>query len=78
MKRPPTEKQERLAEMIHKATGVNLPDEKTRQSLFIYIRDNKPEFDKKAKDNGKRGGWNWLDTIDRETDAKMAECFDVW
>ena len=42
--RPPTSKQVEFASRIAKALGINLPGESTRQTLFLFIRDNKPRF----------------------------------
>lgn len=78
MKRPPTASQERFAEIIRQVTGVKLPDELTRKSLFLYIRDNKPAYDKITREARKCYRHSWLDTLDREQDEAMAECFDVY
>lgn len=42
--RPATEAQIKFARKIRDATGVALPVEQTRQSLFLYIRDNILKF----------------------------------
>ena len=65
--RPPTEKQLKFATAIAEALGIELPAEKTRQSLFLFIRDNRPEFDEKQK----KPRCSWLDCLDREEDADM-------
>ena len=44
--RPATEAQKKFAEAIAKELSIDLPKEVTRQSLFIFIRDNRPAFDK--------------------------------
>lgn len=81
--KPPTEKQMKFAEIIASSLMINLPQEKTRQSLFLFIRDNRPKFDemqKKTKTKRKETEmkmqkktrwWNWLDCLDREEDADM-------
>ena len=43
---PPTEKQIKYAEAISSSLGVPLPKELTRQSLFLFIKSNKQEFDR--------------------------------
>lgn len=45
MSREPTEKQVRFAEAISAALGLPMPKERTRQSLFLFIRDNRAEYD---------------------------------
>lgn len=42
--RPATEAQIKFARRIRDATGVALPAEQTRQSLFLYIRNNILKF----------------------------------
>lgn len=65
--KPPTEKQMKFAEIIAAALNIKLPQEKTRQSLFLFIRDNRPKFDEKQK----KTRWNWLDCLDPEEDRDM-------
>lgn len=43
----PTEKQVRFAEAISRSLGVPLPKKRTRQSLFLFIRDNRDAFDRR-------------------------------
>lgn len=45
----PTDKQMAFAEAIERFTGVPLPEIRTRQSLFLYIRDNRPEFERQSQ-----------------------------
>lgn len=45
MARPPTEAQVKFAEAISENTNTSLPNVWTRQSLFLYIRDNRPKYD---------------------------------
>ena len=47
--KPPTEKQLEFGKKIAELLGINLPQEKTRQSMFLFIRDNKPKFDEMQK-----------------------------
>lgn len=46
MARDPSRAQIRFAEAISLKLGIAMPDICTRQSLFIYIRDHRQEFDK--------------------------------
>lgn len=46
--RPATEAQKKFAEAIAKELSIDLPKEVTRQSLFLFIRDNRPAFDKRV------------------------------
>lgn len=43
---PPTKKQIEFASAIAKSLGVVLPDPQTRQSLFLFIKENRPKFEK--------------------------------
>lgn len=45
--RPPTEKQVKFAFAIAERLNMRLPRIRTRQSLFLFIRDNRPEFDRR-------------------------------
>jgi len=45
--RPPTERQVKFAGAIADALGIELPEKKTRQSLFLFIRDHRPQFEEK-------------------------------
>ena len=45
MKKPATDKQIDFAHKIAYALGIPYPAEETRQSLFLFIRDNKPKYD---------------------------------
>lgn len=38
-----------FASTIANALGIELPAERTRQSLFLFIRDHKPLFEKKIQ-----------------------------
>ena len=71
--KPPTEKQLEFGKKIAELLGINLPQEKTRQSMFLFIRDNKPKFDEMQK----KTRWNWLDCLDREEDADIAEAMGI-
>lgn len=42
--KPATEKQISFAKAISGVTGKPLPEEKTRQSMFLFIRDNVDEY----------------------------------
>lgn len=68
--RPPTEKQMKFAEIIAAALRIKLPQEKTRQSLFLFIRDNRPRFDKEQKES-RRSSYDWSDMLDPEEDRDM-------
>ena len=46
----PTEKQIKFAKAISEQLGIPLPEVKTRQSLFIFIRDNRGRFDEMRED----------------------------
>ena len=46
MARDPSKAQVKFARAIADRLGIALPDPATRQSLFIFIRDHRPEFDK--------------------------------
>lgn len=65
--KPPTEKQLSFAKIISTELMVELPEEKTRQSLFLFIRDNRPEFD--AIQQNKK-----FDAIQRNKRRDWAEC----
>lgn len=54
--RPPTEKQLKFASAIAARLGIEMPAERTRQSLFLFIRDNEPEFRQRRP--------HWTDMID--------------
>ena len=41
----PTEKQLKYAIAIARELGINLPKERTKQSLYQFIKENKPAFD---------------------------------
>ena len=41
----PTEKQMNYAIAIASELGINLPKERTKQSLYQFIKENKPAFD---------------------------------
>lgn len=43
----PTDKQMQFATSIAETLGIELPAERTRQSLFLFIRDNMPRFKQK-------------------------------
>jgi len=49
MARDPTRAQLRFATAISKKLGVAMPDILTRQSLFVYIKNYRPEFDKQRE-----------------------------
>lgn len=67
--RPPTEKQLKFADAIAARLGIELPAEKTRQSLFLFIRDNEPEF--------RRQRPHWTDMLDRDEDCDIAEAMGI-
>lgn len=73
MARDPTDKQMRFASAIAETLGIELPAEKTRQSLFLFIRDNKPEYD--ARQRASRV--DWTECLDREEDCDMAEAMGI-
>lgn len=43
--REPTEKQIRFAQAISETLNISMPKLMTRQSLYCFIRDNKPEYE---------------------------------
>lgn len=45
-KSPPTKKQIDFASAIAKSLGVELPNPQTKQSLFLFIKENRPKFEK--------------------------------
>ena len=45
MGKPATEKQIAFAHKIAEALGIPYPQEETRQSLFLFIRDNRQKFE---------------------------------
>lgn len=47
--RPPTEKQVKFAEAIASELCIKLPAIRTRQSLFLFIRDNRPNYDNRIR-----------------------------
>lgn len=47
--REATIKQIAFANAISQSLNISLPGTVTRQSLFLFIRDNKPKFYEKAK-----------------------------
>lgn len=49
MARPPTEKQVKFAEAIADTLCVELPAVRTRQTMFLFIRDNRPKYDETMK-----------------------------
>ena len=61
--RPPTEKQLKFAGAIAARLGIEMPAERTRQSLFMFIRDNEPEFRRRRP--------HWTDMLDPEEDRDM-------
>lgn len=71
--RPPTERQVEFASAIAERLNIRLPRIRTRQSLFLFIRDNRPKFEKSQAEKG----WNWTDCLDREEDADMAEAMGI-
>ena len=44
--RAPTGRQVSFARAISAALGIALPELWTRQSLFLFIRDNRPRFER--------------------------------
>lgn len=63
--RSPTEKQVKFAKAIAAELAIELPAVKTRQSLFLYIRDNRPKYDE-------------LMRLRREGRAKLARMRRKW
>lgn len=63
--RPPTEKQVKFAEAIASELCIKLPAIRTRQSLFLFIRDNKPNYDNRMR---LRRKWENPDPIDPDED----------
>lgn len=66
MSREPTEKQVQLAEAISAVLGMKMPEEMTRQSLFLFIRDNKAEYDAMR-----------TEILDRDDDCYMSESMGI-
>lgn len=74
--RPPTEKQVKFAEAIADVLCVELPAVRTRQTMFLFIRDNRPKYDEtiKARKEGRaklarmRRKWEDPDPIDPDED----------
>lgn len=66
MRREPTEKQVQLAEAISAVLGLKMPEEMTRQSLFLFIRDNKAEYDAMR-----------TECFDRDYDCYMADAMGI-
>lgn len=74
--RPPTDKQVKFAEAIAAELAIELPAARTRQSLFLFIRDNRPKYDEtvKARKEGRarlarmRREWEDPDPIDPDED----------
>lgn len=61
--KPATEKQISFAKAISGVTGKPLPEEVTRQSMFLFIRDNIDEYKAiiDAMDNDNDGdAWDFL------------------
>lgn len=71
--REPTDRQMQFASTIAETLGIELPAEKTRQSLFLFIRDNKPKYD--ARQRASCG--DWTECLDREEDCNMAEAMSI-
>lgn len=46
-KNPPSEKQISFANAISSELGIGLPKEKTKQSLFLFIQEHRPAYDKR-------------------------------
>lgn len=65
--RDPTDKQIQFATAIAKALRIELPVERTRQSLFLFIRDYKPTYDAIKQ----------ADYIDSDTDRDIAEAMGI-
>ena len=70
--KPPTDNQMQFALEIANALGIEIPTEKTRQSLFLFIRDNKPEYDARRRACGL-----WAECLDRDEDCDMAEAMGI-
>lgn len=49
--RPPTAKQLKFARAIARALAIEMPAERTRQSLFLFIREHRPEFDRMQRED---------------------------
>ena len=47
--KPASDKQIAFAFLINQVTKISLPEEKTAQAYFIYIRDNIDEYKRKKK-----------------------------
>lgn len=70
--RPPTEKQLKFAAAIAETLHVRLPFVQTRQSLFLFIRDNRPRYERL------KGGFShWTDYLDRDEDSDIAEAMGI-
>lgn len=48
--KPPTDKQIRFAQKIHFQMQIPLPEEKTSQAYYIYIRDNIEKYNQIIRD----------------------------
>ena len=70
--KPPTDKQMQFALEIANALEIELPTNKTKQSLFLFIRDNKPEYDARRRACGL-----WAECLDRDEDRDMAEAMGI-
>lgn len=68
--RPPTEKQLKFATAIAARLDIEMPVERTRQSLFLFIREHRPRFDEKQRES-RRCGHSWLDMLDPQEDQDM-------
>ena len=70
MSHKPTEKQVKFAEAISAVIGLPIPEERTRQSLFLFIRDNKAKYD--AMRDAMR-----TECLDPDYDCYMAEAMGI-
>lgn len=68
----PTKKQLEFASAISKSLGIELPKDKTRQSLFLFIRDNRPEYDRRF------GRAPTLDDLDVDFDEAYCLGIDIY
>lgn len=79
-KRPATAKQLKFAMAISRELDIKLPDERTRQSLFLFIRDNRPKYDNLMHNRHVESiayHSDDPDPIDPDEDALMMEAYGL-
>ena len=75
MSNPATDRQVKFAHAIADALGVQYPEEETRQSLFIFIRDNREKFDKLMLP--KRCRRMEAEALDGDRDVEIADALGI-